>query len=220
MFTGLIEGKGTVKALIRSGDGAALTLRSDFPMDDLRLGDSLAVSGVCLTITEIKGDLISMDVSGETLSRSTLGALGPGSRVNLERALRLSDRLGGHLVSGHVDGLGKILKKDVRQGSWLIGIGLDESLSRYTIEKGSVAVDGISLTINHCQNGYFEVTIIPQTVKETTLLSKKVGDAVNIETDLIGKYVEKFFRTDNPSEKEKKTSGIDRGMLDTFGFGR
>ncbi|UCF55849.1 MAG: riboflavin synthase, partial [Deltaproteobacteria bacterium] len=160
-----------------------------------------------------------MDVSGETISRSTMGQLKPGDGVNLERALRLTDRLGGHLVSGHVDGIGKILKKEQKQRSWLLRIGIDEALGKYTIEKGSIAVDGISLTITDCQDRYFEVNIIPQTAQETTILRKKVGDLVNIETDMIGKYVERFFLKDRLSEQEKGSSVIDREMLKKYGFG-
>jgi riboflavin synthase len=133
--------------------------------------------------------------------------------------LRLSDRLGGHLVSGHVDGVGIILKKESIQRSWLMGIQIDQSLSKYTIEKGSIAVDGISLTINRCQEGYFEVNIIPETARQTTILKRKVGDRVNIETDLIAKYVERFFLKERLPEKGKASSGIDEEMLKRFGFG-
>jgi len=144
--------------------------------------------------------------------------LGQGDHVNLERALRFSDRLGGHLVSGHVDGLGKVLKKERKQNSWRLKIGMDEGLLKYTIEKGSIAVDGISLTINRCQNDAIEVNIIPQTGKETIILNKKVGDFVNIETDLIGKYVERFFMGDKTTA-EKRSRGIDRETLIKYGFG-
>ena len=219
MFTGLVEGTGIIKGITRAGGDMGLTLMPLFDMSDCRKGDSISVSGVCLTITHIKEGTISMDVSGETMARSTMGELKKGDEVNLERALRLSDRLGGHLVSGHVDGVGKILKKESVQRSWLIRIGLDQNLSRYTIEKGSIAVDGISLTINHCQEGYFEVNIIPETSRQTTILKRKVGDRVNIETDLIAKYVEKFFLKDRLSEKDQASSGIDQEMLKRFGFG-
>jgi riboflavin synthase len=148
-----------------------------------------------------------------------MGQLKAGDEVNLERALRLSDRLGGHLVSGHVDGVGKILKKVRKERSWLLGFGIDESLSRYIIEKGSIAVDGISLTINLCQRGTFEVNIIPQTAQQTTLLKKRVGELVNIETDMLGKFVEKFLLKNGSSEQEGRSTGIDPETLRKYGFG-
>lgn len=219
MFTGLIEGKGRVQSIRHAGGDTKLVIFPLFPMDDVRLGESVAVNGVCLTVTETGAQTIAMDVSGETVSRSTLGLLKERDEVNLERALRLSDRLGGHLVSGHVDGIGRIVKKDARHNSWFLRIGLDKKLSRYTIEKGSIAVDGISLTINRCGNTFFDVNIIPQTGRETTLLDKRVGEAVNIEVDLIGKYVEKLFRPETPSDKREPHSGVSPEMLSRYGFG-
>jgi riboflavin synthase len=215
VFTGLVEGLGRVKEIARAGGEMQLSVRPLFDMSDCRIGDSICVSGVCLTVTAIKESTFTVDVSGETLSRSTLGQLKQGEEVNLERALRLTDRLGGHLVSGHVDGVGKILKKEQSRQSWRLEIGMDAVLANYTIEKGSIAVDGISLTINRCHETGFEVNIIPQTARETTILKKKVGDPVNIETDLIGKYVERFLRR----EKEKSPSAIDHKMLKKYGFG-
>jgi riboflavin synthase len=215
MFTGLIEGIGEVKGITKSGEDIVLTLSPLFDVSDCRVGDSISVDGVCLTVTEIKKGCLSMYVSKETLSVSTLGHLKQGDGVNMERALRLSDRLGGHIVSGHVDGVGKLLAKEKREGSWFLRVGIAEGLSRYMINKGSVAVDGISLTINDCQTTYFEVNIIPQTVKETTLLKKKVGDRVNIEADVLGKYVERFFTRGGNA---KGTSGIDRNLLRKHGF--
>lgn len=219
MFTGLVEGIGKVKSVRRVSDDMTVTIVPPFDMTECRVGDSISVDGVCLTVTDLSEGAFSMDVSGETLSRSTLGRLRQGAEVNLERALRLSDRLGGHLVLGHVDGLGTILKKVPQQRSWIIRIGIDPQLSRYTIEKGSVAVDGISLTINRCENNFFEVNIIVQTGKETTLLKRNVGDRVNIETDMIGKYVEKLLINNRSSRDEKTASGIDLEMLIKNGFG-
>jgi riboflavin synthase len=219
MFTGLVEGIGDVKEIQRAREDLRLIIMPHFDMSDSRKGDSISVNGVCLSITGIQGGAFSMDVSGETRSRTTIGLLKPGDEVNLERALRLGDRLGGHLVSGHVDGVGRILKKEQKERSWLIRVGIDEALARYTIEKGSIAVDGTSLTINDCQDTYFEVNIIPHTAQETTILKKRVGDLVNIETDMIGKYVEKFFQERNTSPEKERSSGINEEMLKKYGFG-
>ena len=219
MFTGLIEGTGSVRNIIRVGPDLRLSVQPRFDMADCQIGDSVAVNGVCLTITDIKGSTISMDVSLETISRSTINGLKQGDKVNLERALALSDRLGGHLVSGHVDGIGRIGKKEQVGSSWLFRIGIDENISRYIIEKGAIAVDGISLTINHCRDSFFEVNIIPETARETTLFSKNVGDSVNIETDLVAKYIEKFLINNRKSGKNNASSSINPEMLNQYGFG-
>ena len=219
MFTGLVEGIGKIKGIRRLREDMRLSIAPFFQTAEIRVGESIAVEGVCLTVTDVSDVFFSTDVSGETLSRSTLSLLKQGDDVNLERALRLTDRLGGHLVSGHVDGIGKILKKEPRERSWLVRIGVEKNISRYTIEKGSIAVDGISLTVNRCEEGYFEVNIIPQTVIETTISKKKAGDPVNIETDLIGKYVEKFLSRDNAKQKEDTAESIDMNMLLKHGFG-
>lgn len=190
-----------------------------FPMDDCVLGESISVNGVCLTVTAIGPGGFSVDVSQETLSRSTLGFLREKEQVNLERALRLSDRLGGHLVAGHVDGMGKIIRKEQRDRSWFFKIQMQQELSRYTIEKGSIAVDGISLTINRCGETFVEVNIIPETARQTTILEKRTGDPVNIEVDLIGKYVEKFFQNKQSPSQGVASSGITGKMLRKYGFG-
>ncbi len=218
MFTGIIEGLGEITAIRRLRDDMRVTIAPLFDFTDCRLGDSVAVDGVCLTVNELENNIINMDVSGETLSLSTLTIRKEGDKVNLERALRLTDRLGGHLVSGHVDGIGKILKKETQQRSWILKIGINERISRYTIQKGSIAVDGISLTINQREQTYFKVNIIPQTGNETTLLNKKVGDPVNIETDLIGKYVENFFLKKNLAQNGKPAPSVDMEMLIKQGF--
>ena len=219
MFTGLIEGIGKVRAIRRLGGEMELTIVPLFQLTGCRVGDSISVDGVCLTVTGVSEGSFRMHVSAESVSRSTIGQLRQGDMVNLERALRFTDRLGGHLVSGHVDGTGKILKKEAYEKSWRLMIEIDKGLSRYTIEKGSIAVDGISLTINQCDERSFEVNIIPQTARETTLLKKRVGDLVNIETDLIGKYVEKLFSRNSVAQKDKSGSNIDLEMLLKQGFG-
>ncbi len=219
MFTGLTEGVGRIKGMRRMQDSMEICISPLFQMSGCKLGDSISVSGVCLTVSRMEGDGLFMDVSAETLKRTTLGLLKQGEIVNLERALRLTDRLGGHLVSGHVDGMGKILNREPKSRSWLLKIGIPENLSRYIIEKGSIAVDGISLTINACEKTFFDVNIIPHTGTETTLLGKNVGEAVNIETDLIGKYVEKLLSTKSPEPEGKGSSGVTMETLLKYGFG-
>jgi riboflavin synthase len=219
MFTGLIEGIGKVKGIRPTGGDRTLTIEPLFSFTACRVGESVSVDGVCLTVTGLREGSFSVDVSSETLACSTLGLLKQGEDVNLERALRLADRLGGHLVSGHVDAIGKILRKEPRQRSWFVRIGVDHNTSKYIIEKGSIAVDGISLTVNRCGDRFFEVNIIPQTGRETGLLKKKVGAQVNIETDMIGKYVEKFLTRDRSMPGGETRSGIDREMLMKNGFG-
>lgn len=187
----------------------SLTVTPGFDMSDAAVGDSVAVNGVCLTITSLARDSFEAYVSAETLSRSTLGLLRSGNKVNLERALKLSDRLGGHLVQGHVDGIGIITAISPRQKSWNVTIEIPRNLFRYVIEKGSIAVDGVSLTVNRCRPGLVEVNIIPQTATETTLISKRTGSRVNIETDLVGKYVEKFV---SPSGSAPQTDPNGGGL--------
>lgn len=198
MFTGLVQSTGRVSAIRRFGDDLRLTVQASFE-GQCAIGESVCVDGACLTVTQVSERGLTMDVSAETVKRTTLGMLRQGDTVNLERALRINDRLGGHLVTGHVDDRGKILKKERRRQSWWLRIGVSPDCSRYIIEKGSVAVDGISLTVNHSDRRSFEVNIIPLTGLETTILRKPVGAAVNIETDLVGKYIEKLCPKDNPN---------------------
>lgn len=214
----MVEGIGRIRRADLRGGDMVLSVEPFFHMDRVNAGDSLCVSGVCLTVTGQHSGVLTMDVSKETVSRSTLGRLGPGDKVNLERALRLSDRLGGHLVSGHVDGIGRISGKEPRHGSWILEIEFDPALSRYTVEKGSIAVDGVSLTINRCRAGFVELNIIPQTGRETTLLAQSPGGAVNIETDLIGKYVEKLMSVKDPGPGRKAASAISVETLYEQGF--
>ncbi|RLB43877.1 MAG: riboflavin synthase [Deltaproteobacteria bacterium] len=193
MFTGLVEGIGTVKTIKRVGRDMVLSVVPPFDVSECQIGESISVDGVCLTVTDITTGTLSMDVSEESLSRTTLALLKQGDSVNLERALRPTDRLGGHIVLGHIDGVGTIIRKQPRQRSWTIRVAMDRSLTKYTVEKGSISIDGISLTINKCFPDGVEVNIIPETGRVTTLLKKGVGDKVNIETDLIGKHIEKLL---------------------------
>jgi riboflavin synthase len=218
MFTGLIEGIGRIKSVTKTGREMNLTIMPLFDMADSKIGDSISVDGICLTITAFKDKILSMYASEETVSRSTMGRLREGDEVNLERALSFAGRLGGHMVSGHVDGVGRIIRKEQVQRSWLMRINIDKDMSRYVIEKGSIAVDGISLTVNSCKDDFFEVNIIPETAIITTILKKNVGDQVNIETDLIAKYVEKFFKSDKESGKNTASGNISKEMLERYGF--
>ena len=184
------------------------------------IGDSISVNGACLTAVVLQKRRFTVDVSPETMKRTVLGRIKRGERVNLERALRLSDRLDGHLVSGHVDGIGTLHERKTLANAIVITFNVAPFLSRYMIEKGSVAVDGTSLTINRCDNTTFEVSIIPLTASQTTIGLKKVGEAVNIETDMIGKYVERFVLNHRPSghKPEKSASGVDMALLAKSGF--
>lgn len=220
MFTGIIEGLGTITAIQSSGQGSRFSISSDFDLTGTRIGDSIAVNGACLTAVILEGRRFVVDVSPETLKRSVLGRIDIGQRVNLERALRLSDRLDGHLVSGHVDGIGILRERRTMANAIVMAFSVPESLSRYMIEKGSVAVDGTSLTINRCDRSSFEVSIVPYTVGLTVIGLKKVGDAVNIETDMIGKYVERFVLNRRPAAHgaEPPRDGIDMAFLAKSGF--
>jgi len=199
MFTGLIEDLGTIRELRRGSDAVRLAVTTTIPAAELTLGESIAVNGICLTVTDIRADGFRADVSPETVERSTLGALGPGSRVNLERALRLGDRLGGHLVSGHVDGVATVTSRRRDRNAVRFMFRAAEGVCRYLVEKGSVAIDGLSLTVNRVSGQEFEVSVIPHTLALTTLQFRDAGDAVNVEVDLIGKYVERLLqRRDDP----------------------
>ena len=200
MFTGLIEHIGKVRAIERSGEAARLKIFASFPPAELALGDSVAVNGVCLTVTAMDAGVLAFDASPETVERTAFRTLKPGSPVNLERALRLSDRLGGHIVSGHVDCVATISERRELSGNIVFSFRLAPEFTRYVVAKGSVTIDGISLTVNRVDNDGFSVNIIPHTAANTTLQFRKAGDEVNIETDILGKYVERLltFRDDAP----------------------
>jgi riboflavin synthase len=191
VFTGIVEELGEVVALEESGVAAArLTVRGPLVTADAAAGDSIAINGVCLTVTQACDGTFSADVMGETLGRSSLGSLGPGSAVNLERPLRPDGRLGGHIVQGHVDGTGAILRREPWE---VVRISVPPALARYAIEKGSIAVDGVSLTICALGPDWFEVSLIPETLARTTLGRKRPGEPVNLEVDMIAKYVERLM---------------------------
>ncbi len=220
MFTGIIEGLGTITAIRPAGAGSRMTLESDFTLDQTRIGDSIAVNGACLTAVTISGRRFEVDLSPESLTTTTFNEARIGDRVNLERALRLSDRLDGHLVSGHVDAVGAIQARETTSNAILITFMAPELVTRYLIRKGSVAVDGVSLTINACDRHSFQVSIIPHTAKLTTVGFKKVGTRVNLETDLIGKYVERFMvaAAEDTDEDRPAAGGIDMQLLNKTGF--
>ena len=220
MFTGIIEGLGTISGIRSAGQGKRLTIEADFLLDQTKIGDSISVSGACLTAVKIDGKRFEVDVSPETLQTTTFGQANVGERLNIERAMRLSDRIDGHLVSGHIDGTGVVKQRESLSNAIIVTIDLDESLTRYMIAKGSVAMDGISLTINTCESDCFSVSIIPHTAKLSTIGFKNKGDRVNIETDMIGKYVERFMSGMPGGRKEisPNRTDIDHAYLVKTGF--
>ncbi|MEN6375092.1 MAG: riboflavin synthase [Smithella sp.] len=209
MFTGIVEGLGKIKRLTMKGADAVLEIESGISLSDVTIGDSIAVNGACLTVTAKTEKTFIADVSAESLSKTTLRHLKAGEKVNLEKSLRVGGFVGGHFVLGHVDGTARILSRTQKSGSLILAVEMDEKLSRYIVEKGSVAIDGVSLTVNKLEKGRFYVNMIPHTAAVTTLEVKKEGEWVNIETDILGKYVEKLLQTPR---------GIDKGFLEEHGF--
>ncbi len=219
MFTGLIEGTGILRRTEHRGPDARMVITADFPIEKIILGESIAVDGACLTVAEFNQDTLTADVSAETLSRTTLGRKTPGNRLNLERALRLGDRLGGHLVSGHIDGIAVLKKRHPEGRSLRLFFSASPEILKYVIEKGSIAVNGISLTVNGVSDAGFDVNIVPHTASETTISVLQVGEEVNIETDLVGKYVEKMVRSwGGALEKNGSKETIDFDFLKKHGF--
>ncbi len=217
MFTGIILGKGRVVDKRSAGGGMVFTLESDFDLSDPEEGESIAVNGVCLTAKNISTRRFSVDVSPESLDRTNLGKLPLGGRVNLERALRLSDRLGGHMVSGHVDGVGTVLERQPLENFVRFTFAIPSGLGRYIIAKGSIAIDGTSLTVNTCDKETFSIMVIPHTLEMTLLGNLQKGDAVNIEVDLIGKYVEKMLQAE-AADTAGEQQGINPEFLARHGF--
>ena len=213
MFTGIIEHLGKVTQIKKQADSAVIVVDIAQMSKDVNSGDSIAINGACLTVTHIKGSEVSFDVSTETLSKTTIGELKPSDRVNVESSLRIGDKLGGHFVTGHVDGVGAISRKESETGQCTMWFSVSKELANMMIKKGSVAVDGISLTIVDLEEKSFSVALIPYTLEETSLGFKKVGQKVNIETDMLGKWVKRILVTD-----DKAVSGITEEMLKEKGF--
>ncbi len=219
MFTGIIQAVGEVAALQRSGDDLRLRVRTGLlGLDDVALGDSICTNGVCLTVIELPGDGYWADVSRETLDFTTLGKLEVGSRVNLEKALTPSSRLGGHIVSGHVDGVGEVLSSQQDGRSIRFVLRAPNTLAKYIAHKGSVTVDGTSLTVNAVSGAEFDLNIIPQTMQETIFGSYRPGSRVNLEVDLIARYLERLVLGD--AAAEPGSSGLTLGILEKNGFMR
>lgn len=217
MFTGLIEEIGTVKKIVSGSGSAEITIKASKIMDDVKIGDSISTNGICLTVTRFTGSEFTVDAMPETMKLTNLKSLRNGSRVNLERALRLGDRLGGHIVSGHVDGTGKLLSFSEDDNAIWVEIGAGREIMKYIIHKGSITIDGTSLTVANLGKESFKVSIIPLTQEETTLTSKKVGEEVNLECDLVGKYIERFTMF-KEEDKEENKKGIDMSFLKENGF--
>jgi riboflavin synthase len=193
MFTGIVEDKGKILRVDVRGEGRRLILRVPPHLTDLQLGDSINVNGACLTVVEKTGDSFAVDASSETVEKTTFREMREGDEVNLELAMKLSDRLGGHIVTGHVDAVGTLVERRNEREFVHLRIQVPKSVSRYVVPKGSIAVDGISLTVNVCDGDEIQMTVIPYTLEKTTLINKRVGDRVNLEADVLGKYVEKLM---------------------------
>ncbi len=216
MFTGIIEEIGKIEAVQKGNKSSVLRIAASKVLEDCQIGDSIACNGVCLTVTSMAEGSYECDVMAETLRRSNLGELKVGDPVNLERALALGSRLGGHIVSGHIDGRGSIVSMEREDNAVWVTIRAEKEILRYIIEKGSIAIDGISLTVAYVDEEVFKISMIPHTGEATTLLSKKAGDSVNLENDLIGKYVEKLLFTKEEKKEEKEEVTLE--FLTEYGF--
>ena len=226
MFTGIIEEVGTIDKIANGSKSAVLFIKASKVLEDTKLGDSIAVNGVCLTVTSMEGDIFTADVMAETLRRSSLGSLSKGSKVNLERAMAANGRFGGHIVSGHIDGTGRIASMVREDNALWVEINASAEILKFIVMKGSIAIDGISLTVAGLAEESFSVSVIPHTGEETTLLKKGAGDIVNLENDVVGKYVDRLLNyssstvTDLDKETDSKETGPDITMefLKSNGF--
>ena len=222
MFTGIIEELGTVRSVSLSGNSGKISIKAKKVLENTKIGDSIAVNGVCLTVVTLLPDGFTADIMAETVRRSSLGKCGPGDHVNLERAMAADGRFGGHIVAGHIDGTGTVASLKKEENAVWVTISAPPGILKYIIEKGSIAIDGVSLTVAYVDDTCFKVSVIPHTAKETTLLTKNVGDIVNLENDMVGKYVEKllFFGNSDGSQpdSQKKQSGLTMEMLEKYDF--
>ena len=216
MFTGIVEEMGTIAGIQKGAKSAVLTIQAEKVFSDIHIGDSIALNGVCLTVTSFSGNTYTADVMNETLRRSSLGSLTIGSKVNLERAMAANGRFGGHIVSGHIDGTGSITKVEKDDNAIWYTIAAEENLMKYIVEKGSIAIDGISLTVAKRSDMDFAISMIPHTAKETVLSRKKPGDIVNLENDIVGKYIEQLMHYEK--KEEKKESRLTKEFLLRAGF--
>lgn len=217
MFTGIVEEIGTVLAVTQGIKSSKLTLQGNVIFEDMHIGDSIAVNGVCLTVVSKTSNTFTVDVMAETLRRSSLGQLSKGSKVNLERAMAANGRFGGHIVSGHIDGTGTIESFVKEDNAVWVTIATPKNILKYIIEKGSIAIDGISLTVAYVDNKCFKVSLIPHTASNTTLLTKTAGNIVNLENDVVGKYIDKLLHFDD-GENESEKQGISMDFLAKNGF--
>lgn len=217
IFTGIIEELGVVKSIAINGASGCITIKAKKVLEGTQLGDSIAVNGACLTVTSINSDGFSADVMAETVKRTSLSQVGKGDLVNLERAMILNGRFGGHIVSGHIDGTGTITKYTKEENAIWVTIKAPDEILDLIVEKGSICIDGISLTVATVSDQDFQVSIIPHTAKETTLIHKKVGSLVNLENDIVGKYIKKLMEN-NQEEQAKKASGLTMEMLEEYGL--
>lgn len=219
MFTGIIEEIGTIESVRKGTQSAVLGIRCNKVLEGTKIGDSIAVNGVCLTVTSMSGHGYTADVMAETMARSSLGALGANSRVNLERAMPADGRFGGHIVAGHIDGTGTVM--DIRRDETAVWYRIEaaEQILRYVVEKGSIAIDGISLTVARVTDSNFSVSVIPHTQGQTNLVDRQIGDLVNLECDIVGKYIEKLCRPDGGRKESSKTeSRLSETFLMENGF--
>lgn len=223
MFTGIVEEVGTIVSISKGAKSSKLTLQGKVIFEDMHIGDSIAVNGVCLTVTEKTANTFTVDVMAETLRRSSLGTLSKGSKVNMERAMAANGRFGGHIVSGHIDGTGTIESFVREDNAVWVTIAAPSKLLKYIIEKGSITIDGISLTVAYVDSQCFKVSLIPHTAANTTLLTKKAGDMVNLENDIVGKYIDKLLHFDVEDEavtdyNTEASGGISMEFLSENGF--
>lgn len=217
MFTGIVEETGIIKKLLISGNSGQIQIRAKKVLEGTNIGDSIAVNGICLTVTSMSEESFCADVMAETVRRSSLRNLSSGDLVNLERAMAAGGRFGGHIVSGHIDGTGTIRSLKREENAVWLTIDTKPEIMRYIVEKGSICIDGVSLTVAKTRETYFQVSVIPHTGEETTLLKRKPGEFVNLENDIVGKYVERFVKAGFSGE-EQKTGGLTMELLEEYGI--